>query len=205
MVQRRHVLKGAAATAVGLSVTPASPAAAASGMPACGTPGGRDFPKVGGNLGNQNYSALSRVHRGNVSRLGGAWLNQIEGGVDTGTNQSTAVAVDGATGATKWTYQQTRGTLTRRGVAVGQGMVFTHGRGSWLIALDQETGQVVWEKQVTGYGSMEKVAVTYHDGMLYCGTHDSPRAAALTAATPPRTARAVAGRTSSPTPSSRWT
>ena len=35
------------------------------------------------------------------------------------------IAVDGVTGATKWRYDQTRGTLTRRGVAVGDGKVFT--------------------------------------------------------------------------------
>ncbi|MFC0527130.1 outer membrane protein assembly factor BamB family protein [Phytohabitans kaempferiae] len=198
-IQRRELLKGAAATAVGVAVTQgqAAPAGAATAPPAvrCTTPGGRDFPKVGGNLGNQNYSSLRRINRGNVKRLGAAWLNRIEGGLDTGTNQGTAVAVDGvlyiesalgnvhavdgATGETKWTYQQTRGTLTRRGVAVGRGLVYTHGRGSWIIALDQETGQVAWERQVTGYGNMEKVAVIYHDGLLYCGTHDGPRGAAL--------------------------
>src|SRR6185312_10190070 len=145
--------------------------------------------------GNQNYTALDRIHHGNIRRLGAAWVNRIEGGLTTGTNQSTAVAVDGvlyiesalgnvhavdgATGVTKWTYHQTRGTLTRRGVAVGQGLVFTHGKGNWLIALDQATGAVVWEAQINGYGTMEKVAVTYHDGLLHVGTHDTSRAAAL--------------------------
>ncbi|HET9139054.1 PQQ-binding-like beta-propeller repeat protein [Actinophytocola sp.] len=195
-IQRRDLIKGAAATAVGASVLPAALAApAAAAPPRCDLPGGRDFPKVGGNLGNQNYSALGGMHRGNVRRLGAAWVNRIEGGLSTGTNQSTAVAVggvlyiesapgnvfavDGATGVTKWVYRQTRGTLTRRGVGVGGGKVFTHGRGNWIIALDQETGAVVWEKQITGFGNMEKVAVTYHDGRLYCGTHDGDRGAGL--------------------------
>ena len=196
-IQRRELMKGAAAAAVGVTIGTgaAVPASAESTGTSCTSPGGRDFPKVGGNLGNQNYSALDRVHRRNITRLGAAWVNRIEGGLTTGTNQSTAVAVDGvlyiesapgnvfavdgATGVTKWVYRQTRGTLTRRGVAVGDGRVFTHGRGNWIIALDQETGAVVWEKQVTGYGNMEKVAVVHHDGKLFCGTHDSPRAAAL--------------------------
>lgn len=194
-IQRRELMKGAAAAAVGVTIGTAAPASAEPARTTCTDPGGRDFPKVGGNLGNQNYSALDRVHRRNVTRLGAAWVNRIEGGLTTGTNQSTAVAVDGvlyiesalgnvfavdgATGTTKWVYRQTRGTLTRRGVAVGDGKVFTHGRGNWIIALDRETGAVVWEKQVTGYGNMEKVAVVHHDGKLFCGTHDSPRAAAL--------------------------
>jgi PQQ-dependent dehydrogenase (methanol/ethanol family) len=192
-VPRREVLKGAlaAAAAVPLTRLPTGFAHQQS----CATPGGRDFPKVGGNYGNQNYSALDDIDRGSVRRLGGAWVNRIEGGLTTGTNQSTAVAVDGLlyiesalgnvhavdgrTGMTKWKYTQTRGTVTRRGVAVGDGKVFTHGKGSWIIALDQATGTVVWERQITGYGTMEKVAVTYHDGLLHVGTHDSDRAAAL--------------------------
>jgi PQQ-dependent dehydrogenase (methanol/ethanol family) len=196
-VPRRDVLKGvaAAAAATALTQVPITGAHAAGATKSCTTPGGRDFPKVGGNYGNQNYSALDGIHQGNVRRLGGAWVNRIEGGLTTGTNQSTAVAVDGVlyiesalgnvfavdgrTGRTKWTYTQTRGTLTRRGVAVGQSLVFTHGKGNWVIALDQATGAVVWEKQINGYGNMEKVAITYHDGVLHVGTHDSDRAAAL--------------------------
>jgi PQQ-dependent dehydrogenase (methanol/ethanol family) len=209
-IQRRALLKGAAATALGVALVPelagvayADPVPDQSTSTALGplagsgstTPGGRDFPKVGGNYGNQNYSSLSTIDHGNIQRLGGAWLNRIEGGITTGTNQSTAVAVngvlyiestfgnvfavDGKTGVTKWRYAQTRGSLTRRGVAVGDGKVYTHGKGSWIIALDQETGAVVWEQQITGYGNMEKVAVTYYDGMLYVGTHDADRNAAL--------------------------
>ena len=204
-IPRRLLLQGGAATALGAVLTPrlagavfANQTTATSGtsLPiSCTTPAGRDFPKVGGNLGNQNYTALGAIHRGNLKRLRGAWLNRIEGGITTGTNQSTAVAVDGVlyiesafgnvfavdgrTGKTKWKYVQTRGSLTRRGVAVGAGKVFTHGRGSWIIALDQATGAVVWERQVTGFGNMEKVAVTYHDGLLHVGTHDAGRNAAL--------------------------
>jgi PQQ-dependent dehydrogenase (methanol/ethanol family) len=192
-VPRRTVLKGAvaAAAAAPLAHIPVR----ASRPQHCDTPGGRDFPKVGGNYGNQNYSSLHDIDRDSVRRLGGAWLNRIEGGLTTGTNQSTAVvvdgvlyiesalgnvhAVDGRTGVTKWKYTTTHGTVTRRGVAVGDGKVFTHGKGSWIIALDQATGAVVWERQITGYGTMEKVAVTYHDGLLHVGTHDSDRAAAL--------------------------
>ena len=196
---RRQVLKGAAATAVGaalIQVDSAPADAAVAHDPAtCTTPGARDFPKVGGNYGNQNYTALDRIHHGNIRRLGAAWVNRIEGGLTTGTNQSTAVAVDGVlyiesalgnvfavdgkTGATLWVYRQTRGVLTRRGVAVGQGMVFTHGRGNWLIALDQPSGAVVWERQINDYGNMEKVALTYYDGLLHVGTHDGDRGAAL--------------------------
>ena len=199
-IRRRQFIQGAATVAAGVALGPgraeaATPRPDGKHGPHCTAPARRDFPKVGGNLGNQNYSALDRVRPVNIRRLGAAWVNRIEGGLTTGTNQSTAVAVDGVlyiesalgnvhavdgvTGVTKWVYRQTRGALTRRGVAVGDGLVFTHGRGSWIIALDQQTGQVRWERQVTGFGTMEKVAVTHHDGMLLVGTHDGDRGAGL--------------------------
>ncbi|MFD0473332.1 PQQ-binding-like beta-propeller repeat protein [Nonomuraea thailandensis] len=188
MVRRRELLAGAVA-AVALAGAGQSPAAAVTRR------ADRNFPKVGGNLANQNYTALRGLHRGNVRRLRAAWVNHIEGGLMAGNSQSTAVAVDGVlfvesalgnvvavdgrTGATIWKYEQTRGAVTRRGVAVGDGRVYTCANDNWLIALDQRTGQVVWERQHNGYGNLEKVAVTYHDGMLYCGTNDGPRGAAL--------------------------
>ncbi|MCL8014896.1 PQQ-binding-like beta-propeller repeat protein [Streptomyces sp. AS02] len=210
-VERRNVIKGAAATAAGLALaqgaagqaqaqTPTGPQGTGRGTAnPCSddplAPADENFPKVGGNYGNQNYSRLGAITLGNVKRLGGAWVNRVEGGDTGGNSQSSGVfvdgtlfvessfgnvhAVDGRTGVTKWTYTQTRGTLTRRGVAVGQGLVFTHGGGNHVIALDQETGAVVWERQVSGYGNIGKVAITYHDGLLHCGTTDGSRGAAV--------------------------
>jgi alcohol dehydrogenase (cytochrome c) len=201
-LDRRTLLKGAAAAAIGGALTTGLADRAAAqpdddevSRSRCATPGGRDFPKVGGNYSNQNYTSLRRIHHGNIHGVGGAWVNRIEGGLTAGTNQSTAVAIDGVlyiesalgnvfavdgrTGVTRWVYRQTRGTLTRRGVAVGDGKVYTHGRGDWIIALDQETGAVVWEKQISEFGNMEKVAITHHDGRLHVGTHDGERGAAL--------------------------
>ena len=164
----------------------------------CCTAGDKDFPKVGGNLGNQNYSKLDAVHKGNIRRLGGAWLNQIEGGLKTGTNQSTAVvvdgviyiesalgnllAVDGKTGVTKWKYTSTRGGITRRGAAVAKdlGLVYTVTADNWLVALNKDNGTVIWERQYpAAVGSVEKVALVYHDKRLYIGTNDGNRGAAI--------------------------
>src|SRR4051794_11564218 len=104
-IRRRQFIQGAAAVAVGAALTEgrtSAEAAPAPGrpapsprQPACTAPGGRDFPKVGGNLGNQNYSGLGRIRPATIRRLGATWVNRIEGGLTTGTNQSTAVAVDG--------------------------------------------------------------------------------------------------------------
>jgi alcohol dehydrogenase (cytochrome c) len=170
------------------------PAAALSD---CCTPGDADFPKVGGNLGNQNYSRLKAINKDNIGQLGAVWLNRIEGGINTGTNQSTTVvvdgviyiesafghvyAVDGKTGLTKWKYTQTRGTLTRRGVAVAKdlGLVYTLSNGNWVVALNKDTGAVVWERQHNGWGNLEKVAIVYYDKMLYIGSNDATRNAAV--------------------------
>ena len=85
--------------------------AGAADLADCCTAGDQDFPKVGGNLGNQNYSRLRQINKGLVKKLGGAWVNRIEGGLTTGTNQSTTVVVDGVilpstatrdTGALAW-------------------------------------------------------------------------------------------------------
>jgi PQQ-dependent dehydrogenase (methanol/ethanol family) len=199
MIKRRTFVAGASLAAAGAAVGVGTEASAgrpaAADLDAFGTPGDADFPKVGGNLGNQNYTGLRAISRRNVARLRGAWVNRIEGGLASGNSQSTAVAVDGvlyiesalgnvfavdgATGVTKWTYRQTRGDLTRRGVAVGQGRVYTHGADNWVIALSQETGAVAWERQVQGYGSLEAVAVVYCDGRIYTGANNGDGGAAV--------------------------
>ena len=167
----------------------------AAALDDCCAPGDKDFPKVGGNLGNQNFSRLWQIHHGNIKKLGGAWVNRIEGGINTGDNQSTpivadgviyiesalgsVVAVDGKTGVTKWKYPG-KGTQTRRGVAVGDGKVFTNARGGYVVALDKATGTVVWEVAPGAqYGNVGKVAMVYYDGMVYVGTTDGNRNAAL--------------------------
>ncbi|MCW5636956.1 MAG: PQQ-binding-like beta-propeller repeat protein [Rubrivivax sp.] len=175
----------------------------AAALADCCTPGDRDFPKVGGNLGNQNYSRLRQINKGLVRKLGAAWVNRIEGGLTSGTNQSTTVvvdgvvyiesalgnvvAVDGKTGATKWKWTTPYGSLTRRGAAVAKdlGLVYTLARGNRLVALHKDTGDVAWIRQYpasneAGYvGNVEKVGLVYHDKRLYIGTNDGNRGAAL--------------------------
>lgn len=177
--------------------------AAAVDLAGCCTPGDKDFPKVGGNLGNQNYTALRQINKGLVNKLGGAWVNRIEGGLNSGTNQSTTVvvdgvlytesalgnvvAVDGKTGVTKWKWTTPYGGITRRGAAVAKdlGLVFTVASGNRLVALNKETGTVAWIRQYPSsnqanyVGNVEKVAVVYHDKRLYMGTNDGSRGAAL--------------------------
>jgi glucose dehydrogenase/DNA uptake protein ComE-like DNA-binding protein/plastocyanin len=159
----------------------------------CCEPTIKDFPKVGGNYGNQNYSSLARVNKGNIAELGAAWHDHLEGGSTKEFQQATAVAVDGflyvettqgrvfavngKTGEIKWTFDPGYGTQLRRGVAVGGGKVFTNMAGHRVVALDQATGKLIWEKQLLDEGPIGTLrsAVTYYDGMIYFGSCDGPR------------------------------
>jgi len=185
---------------------PPAPATPSANLSDCCTAGDKDFPKVGGNLGNQNYSSLAKIDKAQVAKLGGAWVNQIEGGMASGNNQSTTVvvdgtiyiesavgnviAVDGKTGLTKWKWTTPYGSITRRGVAVAKdlGLVFTVATGNRLVALRTDTGAIAWIKQYPSsatdpdyQGALQKVALVYHDKRLFLGTNDGNRGAAFSA------------------------
>src|SRR5438477_4029550 len=100
--------------------------AAATDFSSCCTPGHKDFPKVGGNLGNQAYSSLTQIDKSNISNLGPTWVNHVSAAPpangDTGQQTTPIVidgiiyldapngdviAVDGATGTTKWKWHPT--------------------------------------------------------------------------------------------------
>jgi quinohemoprotein ethanol dehydrogenase len=177
----------------------------AAALKDCCTAGDKDFPTHGGNLGNQRYSALAKINKGSIKALGPAWRTHVsaEPPASTHTGQQTTplvvdgviyldtpsggvIAVDGATGATKWKWQPTAfgAAGTRRGVSVGDGKVYTLAGGNRVVALDQKTGLEVWVVQPSGpggtsVGNVEKVATVYYDGMVYVGTNDAGRNAAL--------------------------
>ena len=163
----------------------------------CCNPTSSDFPKVGGNYGNQNYSSLAQINKGNVAKLGGAWLDHVADGstdqfqqatvVASGgvlyleTTQGRVLAIDGKTGKVKWTYDGGYGIQMHRGVALGEGKVFATMADRRVVALDQQTGAVVWEKQFSDemtVGSF-KTAVIYFDGLIYFGSADGTRGAAF--------------------------
>jgi PQQ-dependent dehydrogenase (methanol/ethanol family) len=147
-------------------------------------PAGKDFSMVGGNFGNQRYSALAQVTPANVSRLGGAWMVHVTNQAGNGNMEATPVvangvmyiptgtggilALDAATGAIRWKYQSPNGGSTNRGVAVGEGKVFSSGGGNTLIAVDQETGELAWSAKVGDRGTTVAPAA-YYDGIVYMG------------------------------------
>jgi glucose dehydrogenase/plastocyanin len=188
--------------AAGAIGTSSSAMAAAADLDACCIPGDKDYPKGNGNLGNQGYSSLTQINRGNINRLAPAWMNHVsaappannatgqqttplavDGVIYVDTPNGDVIAVDGATGATKWKWHPTafNPTGTRRGVSVGDGKVYTLASGNRVVALNKDTGAEVWVVQPqavapeTTLGNIAKVATTYHDGMVYVGTNDGNR------------------------------
>jgi len=147
----------------------------------------RDFPVVGGNLGNQRYSSLTQITPANIARLGGAWMTHVAEGASGSNLEGTPVVVDGtmyvpgaagtilalnaATGAVQWKYQPQAGGGrggTNRGVVAAEGKVFSTGGGNNLIALDQKTGAVLWTTKVGDRGTTVAPAL-YYDGLVYMG------------------------------------
>jgi quinohemoprotein ethanol dehydrogenase len=177
----------------------------AAALAACCAPGDKDYPTHSGNLGNQGYSALTQINQANIRRLGPVWRTHVsaEAPASNHTGQQTTpvvvdgviyldtpsggvIAVNGATGATKWKWVPTAfGTNgTRRGVSVGDGKVYTLADGDRVVALNKDTGSEVWVVQPRGpggasLGNIDKVATVYHDGMVYVGTNDGSRNAAF--------------------------
>ena len=152
-------------------------------------PPGNDFPVAGGSYANQRYSTLDQINTGNIQKLGGAWMIHVEENGAVGNLEGTPVVVDGvmyvttprqhvlavdaATGAVKWRYRP--GPETRigpnKGAAVGAGKVFVGRRDNVLVALDQQTGQVVWETKMTEQpAAFTSAPPVYHNGRVYIGT-----------------------------------
>jgi glucose dehydrogenase/plastocyanin len=158
--------------------------------PNCCVPAEKNFPMVNANYGNTMFSDLIGINRFNAGKLGGAWMLHVDGGVVSGASQQatpvevdgviyvesasqSVVAVDARTGLTKWTYAGGGAIGIVRGVAVAQGKVFAAMTGRRVVALDQATGQQIWQITLndTNFpGGTTPTAMVYYDGLIYVGT-----------------------------------
>jgi glucose dehydrogenase len=119
-------------------------------------PPAADWPLHNLDLHNTRYSPLTQIDVSNVSRLDVGWSFQppagmaipqvtpiVVGGVMYFNSGSRLIALDGATGETRWTFEADepfRGG--GRGPAYGDGRIYAFGS-STLYALDAKTGTLV--------------------------------------------------------------
>src|SRR5437867_4141373 len=127
----------------------------------------KEWPAVGGDGGNARSSTLAEITTSNVTKLGAAWTARLD---NTVTSRAMAVVKDGMifvtappsvyafdakTGAQVWRFQTGggrgqaptgMGAPAREGVAVAEGMVFVGLSDARVIALNEKTGQLVWNK-----------------------------------------------------------
>ena len=131
------------------------------------------WPTNGGNWANQRYSPLKSIDRDNVKNLKGVWRTHLKGSgvgpqysgeaqplvyrgviyVVTGADDVFAVGVD--SGEILWEYRANldpKNTAvccgwTSRGLGVGDGKVYVGQLDGKLVALDQQTGAIVWATQ----------------------------------------------------------
>ena len=158
----------------------------------------------GGNVYNQRYSPLAHINRGNVAALKPAWRTHLNGSgtdskysgqaqalvfdgviyIPTGAND--VFALDADTGRILWTHEaHLDPNITviccgwmSRGVALGDGKVFSGQLDGKLVALDHATGNVVWQVQAetNDEGFSITSAPLYYDGLVITGFAGGDRA-----------------------------
>ena len=119
---------------------------------------GAEWGAPGGNWAMTRYSTLDQIDTKNIGRLAGAWSVELpagqvskaplmmkDGRLFAVTSQGTMLALDPATGATRWTYRPETPFSGNRGIGIGNGLLFAGLRDSSVIAVSQATGELVWK------------------------------------------------------------
>jgi quinohemoprotein ethanol dehydrogenase len=157
----------------------------------------RDWINVGGNIMDQHYSGLNQINTGNVGSLKEAWHVHLDGSgvlakyrneatplvydgvmyVPTGNND--VFALDATTGARLWTHlsniPQNINTICcgwdARGLAIGDGKIYSAQLDGTLVALDQKTGNIVWAARNARWqdGYTMTMAPLYYNGEVVVG------------------------------------
>jgi len=116
------------------------------------------------------YSPLGQINTDNVRDLRPAWIFQpgdvrqglhgtplvIDGHMYLATNPSTVWRLNAATGEREWIYipEMDAAIISRsffshtRGLAIGDGRVYMGRADGHMVALDERTGEVIWDVQL---------------------------------------------------------
>ena len=127
------------------------------------------------------YSALSQVNRDNVKSLKPAWnlsfgilegqdsqAVAVNGTLYVTTSFNRVIAVNGETGDILWKYERELPgdvfpklccDVVNRGVAVYKNKVYLATLDAHVVALDNQTGDVVWDKKVGDYTYAETFTI----------------------------------------------
>jgi quinohemoprotein ethanol dehydrogenase len=158
---------------------------------------GDEWPTNGGDSFNRRYSPLTQIDRHTVSQLKARWRVHLGGSgmgaqysgeaqpivvdstlyLSTGANDVFAIDID--SGDIRWTYQAHLSAAidalccgwASRGVAIGEGRVYSGQVDGKLLALDQRTGSLLWsiqaERSELGYSITS--APLYYQGLVIVG------------------------------------
>jgi PQQ-dependent dehydrogenase (methanol/ethanol family) len=162
---------------------------------------GNEWAIYGGDYANTRYSKLNQINTGSVKNLKVAWIHSlgstdsqestplVTGGkmfVSTSAGPAHVFALDPKNGTTLWDYQPELPAdykptvccgLGNRGVAYGNGIVFVGRLDAVLVALDDRSGDVIWNTAVEKYSKgfsltspplvVKNMVVTGHSGGEY--------------------------------------
>lgn len=125
---------------------------------------GRDYS-------NQRFSPLTAINKSNIKNLKPKWIYETgikatfqtspiiaDGVMYISTPFAHVVALEAGTGKEIWRYKHIRKEKrlccgpANRGVAIGYGLIFIAALDARLIALDQKTGEVVWDVPLAVHG-----------------------------------------------------
>ena len=151
----------------------------------------------GGDLFNRRYSPLTEINRDTVAGLKAVWRTRLNGSgvgamysgeaqpivhegvlyVVTGADDVFAISVE--SGEILWTYSAHLDAeidvvccgWTSRGVGLGDGKVYVGQLDGKLVALDQQSGAVLWSVQAERWqeGFSITSAPLYYDGLVITG------------------------------------
>ncbi len=152
-----------------------------------------NFLHTNGNYHQTRYYPASQINTSNVKGLRPAWIFQTE---IVESQETTPIVVDGtmyittsfnhvyalnaATGEQIWHFKHKMGPITtyccgpnNRGVAVHGDKVFMGTLDAKLVALDANSGALVWEQQIADpeLGYSETMAPTAVNGKILIGTN----------------------------------
>jgi PQQ-dependent dehydrogenase (methanol/ethanol family) len=161
----------------------------------------RDWINVGGDIGQKHYSALNQINSGNVAGLKKVWQVKLDSSgtlakynneatplvyagimyITTGNND--IFAFDAATGERLWKHAsnivQNINTICcgwdARGLGLGEGKIFAAQLDGKLVALDQQTGALVWSASNARWqdGYTMTMAPVYYKGRVFVGVSGS--------------------------------